>query len=83
MIDRLHLLPVSKQAAALGISRRSVYYLSRPTLAADLALTRVGRDRFGRTLALIDPDTREVHDVMRLDAPSFRQARIPPGARGG
>ena len=53
MIDRQHLLPVSKQAAALGISRRSVYYLSRPTLAADLALTRVGRDRFGRTLACV------------------------------
>ena len=38
MIDRQHPLPVRKQAAALGISRGSVYYLPRPVSAADLAL---------------------------------------------
>jgi putative transposase len=38
MIDRAHDLPITKQAAALNISRRSVYYLPRPVSAADLAL---------------------------------------------
>jgi putative transposase len=40
MIDREHGLSVSRQAKALGISRGSVYYLSRPTSEADLALMR-------------------------------------------
>jgi len=40
MIDRAHDLPISKQAAALNISRGSVYYLPRPVSAADLALMR-------------------------------------------
>ena len=40
MIDRDHELSVSRQARALGISRGSVYYLPRPTSAADLALMR-------------------------------------------
>ena len=40
MIDRAHKLPVSRQVGLLGISRGSVYYLSRPTPAADLALMR-------------------------------------------
>ncbi len=40
MIDRTHALPVSTQARLLGISRGSVYYQSRPTSAADLALMR-------------------------------------------
>lgn len=38
MIDRQHHLPLRKQAAALGFSRGSVYYLPRPVPAADLAL---------------------------------------------
>jgi putative transposase len=38
MIDRAHDLPITKQAAALNISRGSVYYLSRPVSAADLVL---------------------------------------------
>ncbi|MGX1101597.1 putative transposase [Amorphus sp. MBR-141] len=38
MIDRQHPLSLRKQAAALGISRGSVYYLPRPVPAADLAL---------------------------------------------
>jgi len=40
MIDRNHELSVSRQAKLLGISRGSVYYLPRPTPAADLALMR-------------------------------------------
>jgi putative transposase len=40
MIDRSHALPVTRQAAELGISRGSLYYRSQPVLAADLALMR-------------------------------------------
>ena len=40
MIDRAHDLPISKQAAALNISRGSVYYLPRPVSDADLAIMR-------------------------------------------
>ena len=40
MIDRKHDLPVSRQAAVLGISRGSVYYLPRAESDADLALMR-------------------------------------------
>jgi putative transposase len=40
MIDRRHDLSIARQAAVLGISRGSVYYLPRPIPAADLALMR-------------------------------------------
>ncbi len=40
MIDRKHDLTVTRQAQLLSISRGSVYYLPRPTSAADLALMR-------------------------------------------
>jgi len=40
MIDRSHDLPITKQAAAVNISRGSVYYLPRPVSAADLAIMR-------------------------------------------
>jgi putative transposase len=40
MIDREHDLPITRQAAVLGISRGSVYYLPRPVSEADLALMR-------------------------------------------
>jgi putative transposase len=40
MIDRTHPLPITRQAAALGISRGSVYYVPRPVAEADLALMR-------------------------------------------
>jgi putative transposase len=40
MIDRSHLLPLTRQAQQLGISRGSVYYLPRPIPAADLAIMR-------------------------------------------
>ena len=40
MIDRGHALPVSKQCAALGISRGSIYYEPVEVSASDLALMR-------------------------------------------
>ena len=40
MIDRKHDLPLSRQAAALGLSRSSVYSKPRPVLAKDLAVMR-------------------------------------------
>jgi len=40
MIDRDHSLPITRQAQLLGMSRGAVYYLPRPTSAADLALMR-------------------------------------------
>jgi putative transposase len=40
MIDPAHALSITKQAAALNISRGSVYYLPRPVSAADLSLMR-------------------------------------------
>ena len=40
MIDRTHALSVTRQAAALGLSHGSVYYVPRPVRAADLALMR-------------------------------------------
>jgi putative transposase len=40
MIDASHTLALGKQAALLGISRGSLYYLPQPVSAADLALMR-------------------------------------------
>ena len=40
MIDRVHALPITRQARELGISRGSVYYLPRPVPASDLAIMR-------------------------------------------
>src|SRR3972149_6984969 len=40
MIDRTHALPITKQAAAMGVSRGSGYYKPRPVSEADLALMR-------------------------------------------
>ena len=40
MIDRLHALPLVRQARELGMSRGSVYYLPRPVSATDLATMR-------------------------------------------
>jgi len=40
MIDRTHALSITKQAAAMGVSRGSVYYAPRPVSDADLALMR-------------------------------------------
>jgi len=40
MMDRSHGLSLTRQAAALGISRGSLYYRPRPVSAEDLALMR-------------------------------------------
>jgi len=40
MIDRDHMLSVTKQAEAVGIARSTVYYLPRPVSAEDLALMK-------------------------------------------
>ena len=40
MIDRTHKLPLTRQAAVLGISRGSVYYAPQPVSAAELAIMR-------------------------------------------
>ncbi|MCA3378374.1 MAG: hypothetical protein INF64_14770 [Roseomonas sp.] len=40
MIDCQHALPLAGQAKALSISRGTLYYVSRPVPAADLALMR-------------------------------------------
>lgn len=40
MINPAHDLSITAQAKLLGLSRSSVYYLPRPTSAADLALMR-------------------------------------------
>ena len=40
MIDRTHVLSLTRQAEALGISRGAVYYVPRSTSALDLALMR-------------------------------------------
>ena len=40
MIDRQHSLSLAKQAKALGISRGTLYFASRPVPAADLAFQR-------------------------------------------
>jgi len=41
MIDRNHLLPVTRQAKALGIARSSVYALPRPVSDRDLELMKL------------------------------------------
>ena len=40
MIDREHALPLAQQAKALSISRGTLYYVSRPVPATDLAFQR-------------------------------------------
>jgi putative transposase len=41
MIDRTHDLPLTRQAAAVGIARSTVYYLPRPVSPGDLALMKL------------------------------------------
>jgi putative transposase len=40
MIDRVHDLPITKQAEVLRLSRGSVYYRPRPVPETDLAIMR-------------------------------------------
>jgi len=46
--------------------------VATPTKSEDTKLVR-----FGRSLALIDPETRRVHDVIRLDASTYADAMQP------
>ena len=64
MINPEHKLPLTKQAAALGISRGSVYYLPRPVSDRDQALMR----RIDR-LHLESPfaGARMLRDMLRLE----------------
>jgi hypothetical protein len=49
MIDPQHSLPLAKQAKALGISRGTLYYVSRPVPAAVLAFQRQELPAEGQT----------------------------------
>ena len=40
MLTTTHRLPLARQAAALGVSRSSIYYRPRPVADGDLALMR-------------------------------------------
>jgi len=40
MIDRTHVLPISRQAKVLNISRGAVYYQPRPVSPKDLRVMR-------------------------------------------
>lgn len=52
----------------------------RVIVETDLKIETLRTVRFGRTLALIEPETREIRDIMRLDAASFALSRQPPMA---
>lgn len=64
MIDRNHRLPISRQAAAMGISRGSVYYLPRPVSQRDQQLMK----RIDRLhLELPFAGARMLRDLLRLE----------------
>ena len=54
----------------------------RVLLVLDTKEPQLQTIRYGQTLVLLDRGSREVRDVMRLDAPSFADARKPK-LRGG
>ena len=71
MIDREHRLPIGRQARLLSLSRGSVYYLSRPVPAADLAvMNRIDKLHleypFAGSRMMRDFLVREGFDVGRL-----------------
>ena len=45
MIDRTHVLPISRQAKVLNISRGTVYYQPRPVSPKDLRVMRLATCR--------------------------------------
>jgi putative transposase len=73
MIDRTHGLSVTRQAAALGISRGAVYYVPRPDSAWDLALMRAID-----ALHLDFPfaGARMLRRLLRADLPGVGRRRI-------
>jgi hypothetical protein len=54
----------------------------RVIVETDLKAEHLNTVRFGQTLVLIDPKTRRIEDMLRLNAPDFESARQPasPGA---
>jgi len=64
MIDRSHALPVTRQADLPELSRSTVYYLPKPTSAADLALMRrIDELHLERPFA----GARMLRDLLRLE----------------
>lgn len=49
----------------------------RVIVATELKADHLQTVRFGRTLALINPETRRVEDVLRLTAETYEEARAP------
>lgn len=47
----------------------------RIIVATDLKKDGLRTARFGRSLALVDPETRHIHDVLHLSAPSYDASR--------
>ncbi len=47
----------------------------RVIVVTELKADNLRTIRFGRSLALVDPSTRHVHDVVSLSAPAFDRAR--------
>ena len=81
MIDRDHTLSITRQAALLGISRGSVYYLPRPVSEADLALMRRidGRKHVAYASNGIDVIRIELIDTgSTLLAPVAEGAQVEP-----
>lgn len=77
MIDRTHLRPVTKQAAALGMSRGTVYYTPRLVSDGGLALTHL------RTGPLLPLRSRHSSNLSQSGASSNPGAvqRCPPAFR--
>ncbi len=49
----------------------------RVIVVTDLKATHLRTVRFGQTLALIDPKTRQITDILHLTAPEYASARQP------
>ena len=73
MIDRNHKLSLTKQAAAIGISRGSVYYLPKPVSAVDLALMRRIDELH---LELPFAGSRMLRDILNKPVPVVGRKRV-------
>jgi hypothetical protein len=54
----------------------------RVVVETDLKDPALRTVRFGRSLALVDPESRRIVDLIRLTAPDFGSARPPPPTQG-
>jgi hypothetical protein len=63
------------QGAVLPVHVPALSAEFRVIVETDLKADHLQTVRFGRTLALIEPQTRQVHDILRLDAPDYQVAR--------